>query len=69
MKLRTYLNETGTTMTKFADQMGVGVSTVHGWLTGRRVPTLQSALRIKTMTNGHVAPEDWAVNTPGSEAA
>jgi DNA-binding transcriptional regulator YdaS (Cro superfamily) len=58
MKLRTYLESTNTTLTALAERLGVGVSTVHGWVSGRRVPTLEMALRIRDITDGAVTPDD-----------
>lgn len=59
MDLRSYLQATDCTLTAFAEQVGVSVSTVHGWVNGRRTPELQMALDIKRKTSGKVRPEDW----------
>jgi len=36
----------------------VPISTVHGWISGARVPGLSDALKIETATNGAVRPAD-----------
>lgn len=69
MKLRTYLSEAGISLTRFAAKIGVSVSTVHGWTTGRRVPALETALRIEALTDGRVTTKDLAPVPSKSKAA
>ena len=43
-----------------AQQLSRPVTTVHGWLNGRRVPTIAEASRIQQLTHGAVTVADWA---------
>ena len=59
MQLRAYLTETKTSMTSLAALLGVGVSTVHGWASGRRSPSLIVVQRLRDLTGGAVTVDDW----------
>lgn len=61
MNLGEFLERSGTTMTAFAAGLGVGVSTVHGWVSGRRLPGLEMAARIREATDGSVTFDDFLV--------
>jgi DNA-binding transcriptional regulator YdaS (Cro superfamily) len=69
MHLRTYLSEADETMTGFAARVGVSVSTVHGWVSGRRTPSLATVRAIRAATGGAVTADDFVEPTPSKEAA
>lgn len=60
MKLETYLSQSGRKLTEIAEKVGCGPSTLHDLKTGRRIPSLGLAIKIKEATGGAVCPEDFA---------
>lgn len=60
MTLRDYLVAHGLSQTEFAAVAGVPVTTLHGWLSGRRTPSLSAMRRICAATGNAVQPNDWA---------
>ncbi len=54
MDLATYKTTEGLTLTGLAAKLGFGVSTVHGWLDGRRKPALEALPQILARTGGKV---------------
>ena len=59
MKLAEYLRAHKIRQTQFALLLGGKPSTLHGWITGRRMPELAVAIQIQEITNGLVRPEDF----------
>ena len=59
MHLKTYLKQQGISYKEFAYMMGVEVTTVYRWLSGDRVPPLQTAVHIEDKTSGAVTCRDW----------
>ena len=59
MQLSQYLVETSTSQSKFAETLGVSQATVHKWLYGKNRPSADTMVKIKQITEGQVAIEDW----------
>jgi DNA-binding transcriptional regulator YdaS (Cro superfamily) len=59
MTLSDYLKRTNTSMTAFAASIGVSLSSVHGWTTGRRNPEIRSLLAMERVTGGAVRTADF----------
>lgn len=59
MQLSQYLVETSTSQSKFAETLGVSQATVHKWLYGKNRPAADTMVKIKQITEGQVAIEDW----------
>jgi plasmid maintenance system antidote protein VapI len=66
MKLRAYLDTRDIRLTTFAETMGVPVTTAHGWVSGRRTPSLADAVRIEDATDSVVTVRDLLL-TEGSD--
>jgi DNA-binding transcriptional regulator YdaS (Cro superfamily) len=64
MKLAVYLKQNSKTLTAFAAEIGEKVTTVHGWISGRRNPGLASLVAIERATNGAVRATDFLPATP-----
>ena len=60
-KLAAYLDAQKLTQEQFAQLAGVPGPQVSLWLSRRRRPGLESALKIARATRGEVKPEDWIV--------
>ena len=58
MTIREYLDTNSLTVTKFADDLGVGRVMVHRWISGDAVPSLESATKIVELTGGSVTTDD-----------
>lgn len=54
MTLRQYRAAHGLTLSGLAALLGRPLSTVHGWETGRRVPSLSDAMTIQAALDGAV---------------
>jgi len=54
MDLATYKATEKLTLTALAAKLGFGISTVHGWLDGRRKPALEALPQIMARTEGKV---------------
>jgi hypothetical protein len=61
MRLTTYLSERGETAISFAARIGVYPTTVYRLLNGVNFPLPATMLRIQTVTNGKVTPNDFYV--------
>lgn len=59
MKLKDYLELKKVRPYLWAREMGLPVSGVYAWITGRATPTIQNIMAVKSATNGAVGPEDW----------
>ena len=59
MQLRQFRAEQGWSLTKLAGELGVPVSTVHGWMAGRRMPSMDAMETIARVTGGAVMPNDF----------
>lgn len=68
MKLSEHLKQNGITLTTFAASIGEKVTTVHGWISGRRNPGLVSLVAIECATNGAVRPIDFVDQNVGQSA-
>lgn len=58
MKLRDYLEATGTKVADFAEAICVRAPTVYRWLNRTRHPDRQQILAIYRVTKGAVTPND-----------
>lgn len=59
MDIRTYLKGEKITLSSLAKDLGCSVTTLHGYVSGRRSIPLRIVLRIEKMTEGKVQPSDW----------
>jgi hypothetical protein len=64
MTLAEHLKRNGITLTAFAASIGEKVTTVHGWISGRRNPGLASLVAIERVTGGAVRATDFLPETP-----
>ena len=58
MKLREYLDTTGTKVSALAVTLGVAETTVYRWMSGRRRPSFEQMRAICAATLGAVTPND-----------
>jgi transcriptional regulator with XRE-family HTH domain len=58
MNLRDYLSAETISLTEFAARLGVPITTAHGYVSGRRMPPLDAAVRIEELTGGAVTVRD-----------
>lgn len=58
MTLREYLDREQLSLTDFAGQLRVPVTTAHGYVSARRTPSLEMAVRIEDLTGGKVSVRD-----------
>ena len=54
MTLKTYLKESGLSLTEFGDLLGVSEHAVRKWVYGQRTPDLKMAVEIERITGGKV---------------
>jgi DNA-binding transcriptional regulator YdaS (Cro superfamily) len=59
MILADYLARNRVTVAAFAARIGRKMTTVHGWLSGARAPSLQAVQDIEAATGGAVTLTDW----------
>lgn len=59
MTLADYIDASGMTLTKFAELIGMSVSTVSRITRGVHVPEFETMLEIQRVTNGKVTPNDF----------
>lgn len=59
MNLKDYLHENGKKITTFAADLQKPVSTVHGWIAGRRLPRATDLAAIERATDGKVTAKDF----------
>lgn len=59
MKLADYLQKHHVSATDFATLLGVHVSQVSRWASGKRTPNLAQLMDIKRLTKGKVKSEDF----------
>ena len=60
MNLREYLDAEGYRRAWFAEQIGVSVYTLAGYISGRQKPSIDVAIRILKLTKGKVTLEALA---------
>ena len=65
MKLDAYLKAGKGRLTSLARQIGVPITTLHGWATQRRRPNVDMAVAIERATGGAVTVAELAVEVPG----
>lgn len=58
MTLREYLDREALSLTDFAARLGVPVTTAHGYVSGRRTPSLEWAVKIEDATAKAVMVRD-----------
>ena len=61
MKLDAYFAERRGRLTELADELGIPVSTLHGWASGRRRPNIDAAMAVQRATRGKVTAADLAL--------
>ena len=68
-RLAAHLKRNGLTQLAFAERARVPGPQVSMWLSGRRRPGLESALKIERATAGEVRAADWLAPRPRRSAA
>lgn len=58
MTLSEYREREKLTLAALAERVGMPLTTVHGYLTGKRQPEPDKCLQISKATNGEVSPSD-----------
>lgn len=58
MTLAEYRSREKLTLAALAERIGMPLTTVHGYLTGKRLPEADKCLAISRATNGEVSPAD-----------
>ena len=58
MTLKTYLKESGLSLTEFGDLLGVSEHAVRKWVYGQRTPDPENALAIERATGGAVSASE-----------
>lgn len=70
MRLGEHLKQNGIKLTDFAASIGEKVTTVHGWISGRRNPGLAALVAIERVTSGAVRTTDFVpAPTPAPASA
>tara|TARA_R110000851_G_scaffold327364_1_gene496779 strand:+ start:215 stop:406 length:192 start_codon:yes stop_codon:yes gene_type:complete len=59
MTLSEYLNYSGKTQIKFAEEVGASAGAVKKWVYGERFPRRAHLSKIKNATQGNVTPNDF----------
>jgi DNA-binding transcriptional regulator YdaS (Cro superfamily) len=62
MTLKEYLKKRKITYKKFALMGGWNITTVFFWVSGRRIPSIENAIRIEALTSGKVKAQE--IRTP-----
>jgi hypothetical protein len=65
MRLAEYLDQRGQTLTSFAAEIGEKITTVHGWVSGRRRPNVGAVATIERVTKGKVRAADFLDDSRG----
>jgi lambda repressor-like predicted transcriptional regulator len=58
MRLKAYLETEGQSLTELSARTGIKVTTLHGYMTLRRIPNAVNVARIEAATNGLVCAAD-----------
>lgn len=59
MKLKEYLDATGIKQTFLAKKSGISKASINVYALGKKVPSIEVALKIEKATDGHVRLYDW----------
>ena len=60
MRLREYLQSADISQTRFAAQIGVRQATISRYISGEQIPSTPIVVRIRDLSQGAVALDDWA---------
>jgi DNA-binding XRE family transcriptional regulator len=60
-KLETFRTRCQITQAKLAGEIGIFPATLSDLMRGKRLPSLETAVRIELVTDGSVKPRDWLV--------
>lgn len=63
MKLKEYLTKSDITQAQFGRKTGISVAALSQYITGKAVPSLQTAVKIWKATKRKVRPEEWIDET------
>jgi DNA-binding transcriptional regulator YdaS (Cro superfamily) len=71
MDIRAYLKGEKITLSSMAKDLGCSVTTLHGYVSGRRNVPLRIVIKTEELTGGQVKPADWLIARAnrGEEAA
>jgi hypothetical protein len=61
MRLREYLDTTGTKVSALAVTLGVAETTIYRWMSGRRRPNFEQMRAVCAASLGAVTPNDWVL--------
>jgi DNA-binding transcriptional regulator YdaS (Cro superfamily) len=68
MDIRAYLKGQKITLSSMAKDLGCSVTTLHGYVSGRRNVPLRVVIKTEELTGGQVKPADWLLaRTSGGE--
>ncbi|AOW49403.1 helix-turn-helix domain-containing protein [Acetobacter ascendens] len=59
MDVRTYTKDRGLTLSELAKMLGVSVTTLHGYITGRRGVPVRIVAEVEKISGGLVKAADW----------
>lgn len=59
MDIRAYLKGKKITLSSMAKDLGCSVTTLHGYVSGRRNVPLRIVIKTEELTGGQVKPADW----------
>jgi transcriptional regulator with XRE-family HTH domain len=59
MTLKEYFEITGLKKTFFAEKIGVCRQLLSVWIHGKKMPRLETIMKIEEATGGKVKPKDW----------
>lgn len=62
------ISESGQTRTHWAERLGITKSYLSDLVNGKRVPSLELAVRIERETSGRVTAASWITETQGDAA-
>lgn len=66
MTLIEYFQFTGLKKAFFAEKLNVPKQTLSTWINGRKMPRIETIMKIEEATGGKVKPKDW-IKQPNKE--
>ena len=69
MDIKTYLAQSGRSLTNLANEVGTSVGSMHDLASGRRTPSLRMAAKIAKATGGAVSVESFIQRENSVKAA
>lgn len=63
MDIRSYLKTQKKTLSALAGELGCSVTTLHGYVSGRRPVPLRVVVKVEQLSDGAVQASDWLLAT------